>query len=475
MSGSDLPLLMSSARTLRSLCGLIVASSISFTLSCSGGGDVRAAENRPSIVVISIDSLRADRMSLYGHDRDTTPILDRLAPESVVYERAHSTANWSLISHASLLTGTYPSQHGVVNRETCLPEDLPTLASRLSAEGYHTIGLHFPGWLDRSFGFDRGFDHYEVHENAEQASEHLEAALDARPTDRPFFLFVQLYDVHNANLRGRRAMMYDPPPPFDRIYDPDARLVMGNADVSALWTRDGREATDMQRDAILALYDGCVRYVDHKIGTWIERLDEEGVFDDALFCVTAPHGEGLLDHSTVYRGHGDVFEEGLRVPLLVRYPGGARGGTRDESLVSLVDVAPTALDLLGAEGGGFLSGRSLLRPVEQEPILFAERQDVRVIYLWPWKLVDAPGLRKDRLIHLENDPLERTNLIEQGQRGQHDPIYLEIQARALARRAAHEVPSGSRVRIIPPPPQDQKLLQSLGYGGEAATGGDRGD
>lgn len=463
------------ARTSGLLRGLILASSLSLTTSCAGGGEVRAAGERPSIIVISIDSLRADRMSLYGHDRETTPILERLAPESVVYERAHSTANWSLIAHASLLTGTYPSQHGLVNRKSCLPQDLPTLASRLSDEGYHTIGLHFPGWLDRSFGFERGFDHYEVHEDAEEAGEHLAAALEERPADRPFFLFVQLYDVHNANLRGRRAMMYDPPAPFDRIYDPDARMVMGNADVSALWTRDGQAATATQREAILALYDGCVRYVDHKIGTWIERLDVEGVFEDSLFCITAPHGEGFLDHSRVYRGHGDVFEEGLRVPLLVRYPGGARGGTRDDSLVSLVDLAPTALELAAIEPDDFLAGRSLARPLDGEPIIFAERQDVCVIYLWPWKLVDAPGLRKDRLIQLEDDPLERANLIDQGLRGRHDPVYLEVQARALAERATHRIPSGSRVRTVPPPPGSQRLLQSLGYGGEAVTGGDRDD
>ena len=442
--------------------------------SCGSGGDVRAASSkRPSILMVSVDSLRRDRMSLYGHERNTTPLIDSLAESSLVFERAYTTANWSLIANMSLATGTYPRQHGVIDTQTALPKDIPTLAERLREAGYHTIGLHVPGWLDERYGFARGFDHYEEHWDAEEAEEHLFAALASRPADRPVFLFAQLYDVHNGPLRGPRASMYDPPAPFDRIYLPDARLSLMGVNISELWTKNGAKASFEQREAISALYDGCVRYVDHKLGRMIERLDEMGLFEDTILVFTAGHGEGFLDHSNIYRGHGGMYEEGLRVPLIVRLPGGERASRVTEP-VSLVDVVPTILDHLDLEVGPVPAGRSLLSDLSPERLIFAERKDVRTIISMPYKLTEGRSTAGSRLTDLSRDPLERKNLIGPRERGAYDPIYLEILARAnaeVASRFVSESPRPPLQSASEPPAPIARRLRALGFQGEAKSAG----
>ena len=203
-----------------------------------------------SVILISLDTLRRDHVGFHGYERETTPHLDALAEEGIVFDRCYTTMSWTLIAHMSLLTGMYPSQHKVWAREAALPLTIPTLAERFADLGYHTMGFHYPGWLDPRYGYERGFDVYRPHQTAEEAEKHMLAAMKSRPKDRPFFLFVHLFDAHNAPLRQSRSL-YTPPAPFDETFLPGAFERLEGLDFYQLWSANKVEVTPEQHEAII--------------------------------------------------------------------------------------------------------------------------------------------------------------------------------------------------------------------------------
>src|SRR5262245_12779356 len=150
------------------------------------------APRRPSIVLVSIDTLRADHLGLYGYTRDTSPFLDEWSRRCMVFERAFTPAAWTLSAHMSMLTGLYPEQHGVLKGTLALAPDVPLLAERLRSAGYRTVGLYQPTWVHPRHGFDRGFEVFRPHASAEEAGAHLFEELGKLPPEQPFFLFVHL-------------------------------------------------------------------------------------------------------------------------------------------------------------------------------------------------------------------------------------------------------------------------------------------
>src|SRR5262245_1715171 len=152
----------------------------------------------PNVLLVSIDTLRADHVGLYGYERDTTPFLDRFAAGAKVFERAFSTCPWTLVAHMPMLTGLFPAQHGVVADELALANDIPLLAERLKGAGYQTLGLYYTSWIHERFGFARGFDVFRAHGSAEEAGEHAREELARLDRERPWFLFYHLFDVHNG-------------------------------------------------------------------------------------------------------------------------------------------------------------------------------------------------------------------------------------------------------------------------------------
>ena len=205
-----MPLPPPPARAPRSLAGLIPALVL---LSGCGASPPPGPERPPSVLLVSIDTLRADRVGAYGYERDTTPFLDRLAGESFLFERAQSPAPYTLVSHMTMLTGLHPRQHGVLGEGQALTPAFPVLAERLDEAGYQTAALFFPGWIDQRFGFHRGFDLFVDHMNAEQAGEHFQDWLDGVDPSEPWFLFLHLFDVHSTNLDASTEPLYDAPPP----------------------------------------------------------------------------------------------------------------------------------------------------------------------------------------------------------------------------------------------------------------------
>ena len=444
------------------LSGVLVGVALAALAGC---GEQRPGPS-PSpraVFVISIDTLRQDHVGHYGYERDTTPVLDELARTSLVFERAYTTASFTLIAHMSMLTGLYPFQHGVLTPKNALSEEVPTLAQHMRAAGYHTIGFYFPGWLDEHYGFGRGFDHYESHRTAEEAQEHLFAALAKLPADKPLFCFVHLFDVHNAALVNGLETMYDPPAPFDLMFVPDARQRLQGADPRLAWKRDSAAVSPGQHEAIVGMYDGGIRHIDTVLGEWIAHLRELDLFEDSLFIVTSDHGEGLNQRGSKYGGHGGAFEEGLVVPLLMRFPGGSRGGERVGRPMSHVDLLPTILDSLGLERDERLAGYSALAGRPEEALIFAERPETDTILHWPWKMTRKCDDGRTFLYNLETDPLELLNLNHANRGLEARQTVESLEKRALQARSSRFQPRAQGEQADLRSEETRALLGDLGY------------
>lgn len=311
-----------------------------------------------NVLLISIDSLRADRLGAYGHERPTSPTIDRLARQGVRFAEAMTTAPWTLPAHMSMLTGLYPYAHRVNTEADRLPNGVTTLAQRLGAAGFRTAAVVSEGLVGRTYGFARGFDTFDDEtavkalaevdeETAPLVLQQAEAWLRRESAGR-FFLFLHLWDVH-----------YDfvPPAPYDRMFDPDYRGPMTGRD----FIHDDAIRPDMEQrdlDHLLARYDGEIRWVDDHLARLLTILDELGVGERTAVIITADHGEEFFEHG--YKGHGAaLYRPVMQVPLVIHAPGVAAGRVVDEP-VSLVDLVPTILELTGVPLADPLDGISLV-------------------------------------------------------------------------------------------------------------------
>jgi len=316
-----------------------------------------------NLLLVSIDTLRADHVSAYGYGRHTTPNIDALAEDGVLFRNAVSATMWTLPSHATMLTGLHPDQHGATDEAapTAIPAEVLTLAERLRAAGYRTGGFAGGRWVHERFGFDSGFDDWATDDDwgqsIQDAAHRFEQVRQWIDTDShaPFFAFAHVYQVHSP---------YDPPPPYDSLYSPD----VGRFDRArlAMPFDHGPLPTPSELDAQIALYDGDLRYTDDRLGELIRWMDDRGVLDDTLVIVTADHGEEFLDHSQV--GHGTLHGEVIRVPLVLHHPALAAWAEREVTQpAGAVDLVPTVLDLLGVDGPDPLPGHSLLGAMSGDP------------------------------------------------------------------------------------------------------------
>jgi arylsulfatase A-like enzyme/tetratricopeptide (TPR) repeat protein len=280
------------------------------------------------VIVISIDTLRADHLSTYGYRGGSSPAIDRLAAAGLVFEEAFSQTPLTLPSHTTLLSGRLPLHHGVRDNigYTVAPEER-TLATRLKSAGYATGAAVSSFVLRHQTGIDRGFDFFDDRFTIAGTGESLAdtqrdgrltadalAAWIETHTSQPLFAFLHLYEPHAP---------YTPPPSHAGVQP----------------------------------YDGEIAYADEIVGGFLDRLAARGILDRAIVALVSDHGEGLGDHGEAEHGLL-LYREALHVPLIVRLPGGVRGGTRIAGAAALVDVAPTLLELVGAPTDG-LDGRSL--------------------------------------------------------------------------------------------------------------------
>jgi arylsulfatase A-like enzyme len=362
-----------SAPLVRSLArGTALASAL--TLGAAAGltrGDPTpppAPATRPDLILISLDTLRADRLNVYGYrDREVSPSIDALARDAIVFDQHTTTSPWTTPAHLSLLTSQHPTSHGVTQsfgelaRQLAeerlvqrLPESRVTLAEALAAGGWATAAYTGGGTLDPTIGFDQGFTSYDL--GMAKLSRSSIGRLDqwiAGNGARPFFLFLHTFEVHSPYLDRRylaEVLPEDQVRELGRDFVRRARehergLVPGYG-LRKILTRHGV----FNREVCDALYMGGVRSADGWVGELVAGLKRRGLYDRSIIVLTSDHGEELGQRSPeqIYDGHGHtLYEELVRVPLIVKLPGQAHAGRRVTAVTSAVDVMPTLLDVLG--------------------------------------------------------------------------------------------------------------------------------
>jgi len=326
-----------------------------------------------NVLLISIDTLRADRLGCYGYQRPTSPSVDAFAKESVRFAQAITQAPWTTPSHMTLMTSLHPSSHGV-NRSfeeflaapdgsgrfrVLSPEDL-TMAEVFHANSYATFAITGGGTMAAELGFGQGFDEFMVlpkGQSMERAWTQLQIWLD-RTRARPFFLFFHTFEVHAPYSHGEIETSF---------LGEEQRAQMIEA-IEASETPTDAQQSFLASQGLLkpevtsALYDGGIRFVDTFIGRFFENLRERGLYEHTVIVVLSDHGEAFGEHDAerFYDAHCDTqYEELIRVPLLVRYPPLKGRGKVVKRPVGLIDVFPTLLDLLDLEVPAGLQGRSL--------------------------------------------------------------------------------------------------------------------
>ncbi len=436
-----------------------------------------APSARPNLILVSIDTLRADRLGAYGHDRDTSPNLDALADRGLLFEQCYSTSPWTLTSHLSMLTGLYIDQHGVRDGSGALDEDIAPLAQRLSDAGYDTAGFYFQGWIHPRHGFDRGFDLFVPHRDVVSAQANLAAFLDDRDSERPLFLFLHLFDVHSPGLTQKQRLIYDPPDEFARRYRQDAPDLFEAGDARVMWENLKRPTED-QYDAIRALYDGGIRYTDERMGELFDDWRARGLLDNALLAVTSDHGESLGLRSTQLDGHGNLMQEGLRVPLILTLPDGSRAGERIAPPVASIDLAPTFLRVAGATaddlpGFDLISGE---RPAEA--LIRARHADKLALILWPAKSVgpvETFGPLRHKAgwsVQLEQDPAGRDRIGAANRLEDFTRLRSAVNTALLGELSSSERIAFESAQAPEIDEDDAEMLRALGYAEETAAARD---
>lgn len=322
---------------------------------------VRPGPRARRVILISIDTLRADHVGCYGYGKPTTPHADALAADGALFVNAYAPSSWTLPSHVSLLTSLSCFRHGVNLEGDRMEASRPTMADVLRTEGFLCAAVTGGGFLSPVFGFSKGFDLYRQAESSlwtsEAAGEVAAAALDwlTANRDRDFFLFVHTYQPHNP---------YLPPPPYDTLFQEaptDMRMVDVGGHVggpSGIY----KPLPEGERRAIVGLYDGEVRYTDEAlVGALVGRLRELGLYEETLVILTSDHGEEFFEHGSWEHGHA-LYEESLKVPLIIKPAGAGPRGKRFEAFVRIIDVMPTVLEAFGIGTNGLdLDGRGLSR------------------------------------------------------------------------------------------------------------------
>jgi len=353
-------------------------------------GPPAVAKATPPIILMSIDTLRADHLGCYGYQRDTSPHIDEFAQQAVLFERAISQAAVTAPAHMSLFTGLTPAVHGVFNHSasgaanSTLSPTISTLAELLTAQGYLSVSYNGGGNVDADLGFGRGFESYTHDEVHWPRLRDSEGELDPiRETirrsvreQRPLFLFLHHFVCHDPYLTA---------PDIDRLRyldDPVEGLPVSRGDLAdrdedtnprvRFW-RDIHLDNPRHLDHVVSLYDGNIHYSDFAFGEVAAILHEEGIWDDAFVILLGDHGEEFFEHGA--KLHWRLFVETLHVPLLIKYPGGAHAGTRVSQVVRSFDLMPTLLEAMGLDLPAGMQATSLSpllgSPQDYDPLIMS--------------------------------------------------------------------------------------------------------
>ena len=430
-----------------------------------------------NVLLISIDTLRADHLSLYGYARRTSPNLERLARDAVVFEQVFNHGGFTLPEHVSLLTSVPPAVHRIQSLTRKIEPERVTLAEQMRDAGHRTAAFTDGAWMAAQFGFEQGFESYD--DAGGGLRETLPKVLSwiAAHRREPWFVFLHTYDVHTTLSRGRP---YQCPGEWGTRFLPrtgarERVCAGGRCNVQALlWLqrqrrRDPRfptrdHVTPYQVEVLKAEYDGCIRWVDTRLRDLVDRLQEWGVYERTLVVVTSDHGEKFLEHDEVLHA-GAPFDELVRVPLLMKLPGERHGGRRVDALVSSIDTMPTVLSVLGVTPNDDVQGHDLLPLLadgKPRRPLVSVGHGVRTPH---WKLIKGWG--RDHLYDLGTDPAEQHDVATRypGQVRGLAQAEERLRRRAARQHEAFVRRLGEAARVRRPEPTEQEIerLRALGY------------
>ncbi len=468
---------------------------------------------KPNVIIITLDTVRADHTSLCGYRYKTTPNLDKFAAECRFFPYGESVDSWTLPAHASLFTGKYPREHGARGTTVPLvqPKNKPTrfeiplapsqvtLASLLSMKGYNTAGIAANYvYLARTYGLAQGFSYYldtprwlifvkgksPVYTYGMEAVDRMlgkngkllqtfwsgkdvtcmAADWIGENKDTPFFLFLNYMDAHCP---------YSAEPPFDRVGAPDAPYDMNLRlkpwqDTLTQYVRDGKGLSDSLLKSAIRQYDGSIAYMDYWVERLFDALKREGLYDDTLIIVTSDHGEFFGEHQLLSHGTG-LYEGGLRIPILVKYPGGRYAGEVLNERVSIMDIYATVLETLGLgvpEVSAVALGTRARGPVIAEEYEYGMNVrrfgprfagDRSAIYKEGYKYVKstvAPG----ELYNLTTDEAEEKDLS-----GDESAVALQLDGDITTWQANTSLFDGTTETTQTISPEEYDRLKSLGY------------
>ena len=415
-------------------------------------GTSATRDRRPHLVLIDLDTLRADRLGCYGAERDASPRIDAWAESSAqLFENAISVESWTLPSTISMLTGLAVSQHGVHFSNRRMTKAMEPLASRLASAGYETLGRTDGGFVIPAMGFAEGFERF-IHRQLrpdEDWSDVLEL-LAARDSSRPVFCFVQTYRAHEP---------YDPDDRFDDKEHPYSGPLQGkrlhSPDFVGDTQREGAPLDDADHRWVNDLYDSAVYRTDAMVGDFLDGLGR--VFGDEPYLVllTSDHGQALFERGAFGHGLG-LHPEDLAVPLILRHVDGAVVG-RSTAPVTGLDIVPTLLDAAGLELPAHLPGRSLLGALPEEAAQIAwHRGQQQSIQFGGYKLID--GGDTPQLFELSTDPQETTD--RAGDMPRRVEYLTELLNAWLFRWRPVDAGSAEDVQLND---RDRAALEALGY------------
>lgn len=440
-------------------------------------------EGAPNVLLIVVDTLRADHLPGYGYERGSTPHLDRFAQDAVRFDQAFANASWTRPSFASILSGRYASSHGVMGKPDALPSEIVTLPEALREGGYATAGYVTNFNVGPYFNFQQGFEQYTflepefvlgaddaaaklllvqflrqriesyraargqvepgtAYQDAETVNRHLVSWLEHEaPADDPWFLFAGYMDPHD--------------PYFPHPYDGTG------------YARAAHQHPDVEEaDVLRALYDGEITYWDEHFGALMDDLRRRGLYDDTMIIITSDHGEEFAEHGGFWHGT-TLYDEQVHVPLFVKLPGNARAGTHVGHWVQSIDLMPTILRHIGldvpegVQGGSLDEGTDRVYAEESHEgnVLESvrERRDFEELKLITANPGNPRGLEPVELYRVADDPGEQENLAER-QREQVTSLVTSLEeARA---RAAEGAVEGAEVHLDS---ESRRNLCQIGY------------
>lgn len=354
----------------------------------------------PNVVILSIDTLRSDHLGCMGYPKPVSPSIDAMAADGAVFLNTYASAPWTLPSYISLMTGLNCIRHRIYYESDRLDPAVPTLADQLRRKGYACEAVTGAGYLYSGYGFSKGFDSYGMGQrdmqNERMAEETAKEAGGwiASNSDRPFFLFVHTYQVHNP---------YKSPDPYPAMFVGDNPRWKKFDIVAEINNRGGKgfflPFSSAERENIIGLYDAGIRYTDDAlVKPLLETLRRNGLYDRTLIILTSDHGEEFFEHGGWDHTHS-VYDELIKVPLIVKMPGSKYRGRRIASIVRLTDVMPTVLEVCGVPfEESRLDGRSLLSVLSGEErndrVFLAELAENVAELNIPQRLATNEGRRK---------------------------------------------------------------------------------